>query len=233
MPETPDVPVPAAPAHGGCGAHHHAPIALAQWRASARRFRFLSFEIPFHDDGAGPVLLLVHGFPTASWDWTPVWHDLAHRFRVIAPDLLGFGDAPKEPGAGYTIARQADLLEALLEHLGVARCHVLAHDYGDTVVQELLARHDDVVATGATPRPVLDSVCFLNGGLFPETHEPRPVQKLLAGPFGPLVGRLMSRRAFERSMKAIFGPITQPTEDEFATFWGSSRRAAVRASSTS
>src|SRR5207247_2654417 len=63
------------------------------------------------------------------------------------------------------------------------------------------------------------SCVFLNGGLFPETHRPRTIQKLLLTPLGPLLARMMSRRGFGRSFSAIFGAQTQPTAEELDRFW--------------
>jgi pimeloyl-ACP methyl ester carboxylesterase len=162
-----------------------------------------------------PALVLIHGFPTASWDWHLQWPDLARHFDlVIAPDMIGFGYSAKPRDYDYSIHDQADLHEGLLRELGVRRYHVLAHDYGDTVAQELLARHVD------RPRsPELQSVCFLNGGLFPETHRARFIQKLLALPIGPLVSRLMTERSFCKSFSAIFGAKTQPSAQELHEFW--------------
>ena len=61
---------------------------------------------------------------------------------------------------------QATLHEALLAELGIGDVDVLAHDYGDTVAQELLARHDERRAAGAAGLAIR-SVCFLNGGPVP------------------------------------------------------------------
>jgi pimeloyl-ACP methyl ester carboxylesterase len=161
-----------------------------------------------------PVLLLIHGFPTASWDWHALWPVLASRFRVIAPDLLGFGFSAKPPRHAFSLLDQADLCEMLLLRHGVSEYHVLAHDYGDSVAQELIARQPEL-----GERPRLRSVAFLNGGLFPETHRPRLVQRLLASPFGPWIARRMTRARFGREMRRIFGPGTPPSEDLLDGFW--------------
>lgn len=184
------------------------------WRAAGSFFDFRGRRVFYRREGAGPALLLVHGYPTSSWDWAKVWPKLVPRFDVIAADMLGFGESDKPRGHRYTIGEQADLQEALLAHLGVPRCHALVHDYGVTVGQELLARENE-----ARARVALRSIAFLNGGLFPETHRARPIQKLLASPLGPLVARLSSRRTFERSMRAVFGPRTPPSDDELDGFW--------------
>ena len=156
--------------------------------------------------GAGPTLLLVHGYPTSSWDWAKLWPELVARYDVIAMDMLGFGESAKPRGHRYSLIEQTDLHTDLLAHLGVGRFHALVHDYGVTVGQELLAR-------GAP----LASIAFLNGGLFPEMHRARPIQKLLASPLGPLIARLTNERAFARSFAPLF--VTQPSAEEVRGFY--------------
>lgn len=159
-----------------------------------------------------PPLLLIHGYPTASYDWLRVWPRLAERYSLYALDLLGFGSSEKPRDCDYPIALQADLCMALLEDCGVSGVHVLAHDYGDTVAQELLARERE-------GRLSLASMVFLNGGLFPETHRPRPIQKLLANRLlGPLLAGAMSYDRFEATMLSISGR-EPPTREELADLW--------------
>ncbi len=196
------------------------------WRRAGRVHMHGGQEFFFieqaREPGAASALLLIHGFPTASWDWHKVWDALGAKFpRVIAADMMGFGFSSKPADYPYSILDQAELLEGLLAHLGVGRIHVLAHDYGDTVAQELLARH---LERGAAARPQIDSCVLLNGGLFPETHRARTIQKLLLTPLGPLLSRLMNRRSFDRSFAAIFGANTQPSAEELAQFWELIRR---------
>jgi pimeloyl-ACP methyl ester carboxylesterase len=187
------------------------------WRRRGRTFWYRGHDIFYQDDGTGDVVLCVHGFPTASYDWNRVWPRLRQRVRLVAPDMIGFGFSAKPPDYAYSIADQASLHEALLAALGVASVHVLAHDYGDTVAQELLARHEERrAAAGGGMR--IRSVCFLNGGLFPETHRARPIQRVLAGPLGPLLGRFFSEKRFARSLAAVFGRATRPTAAELREF---------------
>ena len=102
---------------------------------------------------------------------------LADRYRLIAADMLGFGFSDKPRDHDYSIAGQATLHEQLLASLGVGETHVLAHDYGDTVAQELLARHQERLQSGATGLR-LRTVSLLNGGLFPETHREKRCSKV-------------------------------------------------------
>lgn len=190
-------------------------IALEDWLARSRELRFGTQAIRYWEagDSAAAPLLLIHGFPTASWDWHYLWQPLAERYRVIACDMLGFGYSAKPRGHAYRLLEQADLQQTLLAHVGERRpLHVLAHDYGDSVAQELLARHEE-------GRIRLASCVFLNGGLFPETHRPLLAQTLLLGPLGALIGRQFSRRTLAGNFARLFGPETPPDAAELDAFW--------------
>lgn len=194
---------------------------FASWRSNGQRFTHRGHQIFWRTGGTGSAgtLLCLHGFPTASWDWHRIWPELCEQFaHVLAPDLIGFGWSAKPQRYDYTIADQADLCEQLLREQRVDRFHILAHDYGDTVAQELLARAEGRRAGGDTSL-VIESVCLLNGGLFPEAHRPRPIQRLLAGPLGPLVGRFGTESTFAHSLAAVFGPDSKPDAGEMHRFW--------------
>jgi pimeloyl-ACP methyl ester carboxylesterase len=192
--------------------------AFERWRRDGAWFRHRGHAISYHVAGSGPALLAIHGFPSASWDWQPLWSDLSVRFTVIAADMIGFGWSDKPHGYAYSIMDQATLHEQLLRELGVSRVHVLAHDYGDTVAQELLARHEDRTRSGEHGL-ALASICFLNGGVFPECHRPRMIQRVLASPLGPLVARLSSKRMFASGMTAVFGRATPPSAELIDELW--------------
>lgn len=191
-------------------------ISLDDWIAAGRHFDYAGQRIFLRAGGpsAAEALVLIHGFPTASWDFEALWPELTRRFRVFAPDMIGFGCSAKPAGHAYSLVDQASLVEALLRHAQIGAYHVLAHDYGDSVAQELLARQ-----TEPGERPRLRSVAFLNGGLFPETHRPTFVQRLLASPLGPATGRLAGRAQLARTMRRIFGPATQPDDALVDAFW--------------
>jgi pimeloyl-ACP methyl ester carboxylesterase len=192
--------------------------AFERWRRDGRTFQHGPHAIFFREAGQGPTLLAIHGFPSASWDWHPLWPELTARFRVIAADMIGFGWSAKPRRYAYSMMDQATLHERLLAERGVERVHILAHDYGDTVAQELLARFAERKRQGTTGL-IIETACLLNGGIFPEAHRPRPVQRLMATPLGPLVGRLMSKRAFGSSLVAIFGPATPPSAQLIDELW--------------
>ena len=188
------------------------------WRREAKDLiaggRRLAYWTAGEKDETKPWLLLIHGYPTSSWDWNFIWDRLGAHFRLAALDMLGFGLSEKPRNIVYSIFSQADFQEALLEHLGISEAHILAHDYGDTVAQELLARHNEGSLSFS-----IKSVVFLNGGLFPEQHRARPIQKLGLTPFGFLLGLLMSRARFRKSFDEIFGPDTNASNEEIDAHW--------------
>ncbi|UVM56792.1 alpha/beta hydrolase [Pseudomonas sp. B21-012] len=190
-----------------------AEIPLCVWRTRGLNFAFRGQTIRYWSAGQGEPLLLIHGFPTASWDWHYLWAPLAQRFRVIACDMLGFGDSAKPLHHDYSLLEQADLQQALLAHLQVEQpVHVLGHDYGGSVAQELLARHHE-------GRVQIASCVFLNGGLFPERHRPLMIQKLLLSRLGWLVGRSFGRDDLVRHVTQIYGPCTHPSESALDDYW--------------
>lgn len=189
-----------------------AEIPLSVWRKRSQTFEFHGRTIRYWVAGQGEPLLLIHGFPTASWDWHYLWQPLAQRNLVIACDMLGFGDSAKPLDHGYCLLEQADLQQALLEHLRVEQpVHVLAHDYGDSVAQELLARHYE-------GRFQMASCVFLNGGCFLKPIA-RRWYKALAQPLGWMIGRAFGRNAMANSFSQIFGPNTRPSESALDDFW--------------
>ena len=161
-----------------------------------------------------PTIILLHGFPTSSWDWQPMWHLLAKDFRLIAVDMLGFGFSDKPSKHKYSIHGQADLIEALVKAKQLQQFHVLTHDYGDTVGQELLSRQLEGSGAGEWL-----SCCFLNGGLFPETHRALLTQKLLLSPIGSLLNRFTGYAKFCRNLSSVFGAQSKPSEEQLENFW--------------
>lgn len=169
---------------------------LDSWRSAGSTFNSNCGPLFTRIEGAGPPLLFIHGFPTASWDWAKIWRSFTPHFHCLTMDMLGFGFSAKPSNATYSIGLQADLFEAFLRHHAVEQYGCIAHDYGDTVAQELLARQGK-----SSPR--MTRLVLLNGGLFPETHRPVLLQTLLAGPLGSLVARLTTRAKFAANMQRI------------------------------
>jgi pimeloyl-ACP methyl ester carboxylesterase len=91
----------------------------------------------FTERGTGPPLLVVHGLLVTGEMFEPVLEHFAARHRVIVPDLRGHGRSRALPPP-YTVARLAEDLSRLLDHLGVERTAVLGYSNGGTVAQQLV-----------------------------------------------------------------------------------------------
>lgn len=98
--------------------------------------------------GNGPPLILLHGWPEFWWTWEPVMHRLAPHFRLIAPDLRGFGDSDK-PTRPWGAQDHAEDMIALIDamNLGTAgRVGLVGHDVGGAVIQAIARTAPDKLA---------------------------------------------------------------------------------------
>lgn len=184
-----------------------------EWYHSGEFVSIKGLEIFTKTEGKGTNLVCIHGFPTSSWDFDPIWSQLITHFQVFATDLVGLGKSDK-PSSEITVKLQADVIEEFLVSNDVHSAHILAHDLGDTVAQELIARQYE-----GTQNVEWLSCVFLNGGLFPETHRPRLIQKLLILPLGKWVAQLSSFSTFQKNMINLFGKGNPPTQPFLEESW--------------
>jgi pimeloyl-ACP methyl ester carboxylesterase len=125
--------------------------------------------------GAGPVVLMLHGFPTSCYDWVGVFGGLSDAYRCVAFDFPGYGLSDKPAAYSYSLFQQTDVLEALARELGIGEAHIVSHDVGTSVHTELLAREQK----GRAGFRVISST-FLNGSMLQDVATITPFQKLLA-----------------------------------------------------
>ena len=187
-----------------------------EWYKDSKYFQFQEHAICYKQSNtqALPVLLLLHGFPTCSYDWYKVWPLLEKKFHLICFDFLGFGRSDKPYPHTYSIEEQADITLTFLKYLDIDECYILAHDYAVSVGQEILTR----VEEGSTKLSI-PKLIFLNGGLFSETHRAIPIQTMLLGRFGWIVNQFLSKKSLTKNFNKIFGPDTPPSEDEMNELW--------------
>lgn len=188
--------------------------ALQRWHERGTYFLWRGHRVFVASDGVGPPLVLIHGYPTSSYDWHRIWKGLARHNSLIALDLLGLGFSDKPRNWHYDIASHADLLEDLLVHRGCPRVRLLVHDLGVSVAQELLARQLE-----NRHRISIEAVVMLNGGLCPDAYRPRPIQRLLASPLGGWIGPHIPRAAFDRSIQSLFAPGAPAEPQLLDDFW--------------
>lgn len=143
-------------------------------------------NMAYDDCGSGPALLLIHGFPLSRRIWAPQLAHLAASFRLIAPDLRGFGasDAPEGP---YSMDLFSDDLMALLDHLGIFRAAVCGMSMGGYVLLNLLERYPERVS----------AACFMvtKGGGDDEAGKERRT--------------LLSREVMAKGAQAVAAPFGQ------------------------
>jgi len=125
-------------------------------------------------EGRGPDLLLVHGFPSTGHDFAAALPRLGERFRVTAFDQLGFGLSDKPPDASYSLLDQGRRAGELARTLGIERARVVGHDMGLTVAVEMLCRHEAGELGFA-----IEGLVLSNGSHLVELAHVTPLQKSL------------------------------------------------------
>lgn len=151
-----------------------APRAAAAAPVSYRHASVEGLDVFYREAGPAdaPVLVLLHGFPSSSHMFRDLIPALADSYRVIAPDYPGFGhsSAPAPGAFAYSFERLADVVEALLDQLGIRRFALYMQDYGGPVGLRLATRHPERI-TGLV---VQNAVANLEG-----------FRASAAGAFGP------------------------------------------------
>jgi pimeloyl-ACP methyl ester carboxylesterase len=188
---------------------------VREWRGRGRSESFRGRRIHvFTREGTGTPLLLLHGFPSSSYDWRDLLAIESQR-GALAFDFLGFGLSEKPRDHEYTLGWQADLAEELVDrHLAGGPVFVVAHDMGTSVATELFAR--DIEGTLGIR---LAGALLFNGSIVVERASLTRSQKLLRGPLGPVAARLANERVFRHEFAALFSRAHPLSEDEAADQW--------------
>ncbi|MQA76214.1 MAG: alpha/beta fold hydrolase [Solirubrobacterales bacterium] len=198
---------------------------VREWRAAGHSERFGERAIHvFERPGAEPALLLLHGFPSSSYDWRALLARERER-AVLAFDFLGFGLSDKPRDHVYSLLGQADLAEDLVCRRGPGGpVFVVAHDMGTSVATELLARDLD----GRLGIEIAGALLF-NGSIVLERASLTVAQRLLRGRFGALFAALASERVFRHQFAALFSAAHPLRAEEAEDQWSLIRHAGGRA----
>ena len=103
------------------------------------------FDIPYLDGGTGDVLLLIHGFGGDKDNFTLIARYLTPHYRVLIPDLPGFGDASRDPKASYAMADQVARIHGFLTQLGIERCHIGGNSMGGFIAAQFAVPYGHMV----------------------------------------------------------------------------------------
>src|SRR3954470_24576331 len=163
--------------------------------------------------GDRPTVVLLHGYPSSSYDYRNVVPHLAGR-AWLTLDFLGFGLSDKPRPHRYSLLEQADIVAAVVAESAPGPVVLVAHDMGTSVTTELLAR--DI--QGHLPFD-LQRVVLSNGSVILRRASLRPIQKVLRSPLGPLAARLSSKAMFRREFGRLFSPNHPLSADEADAQW--------------
>lgn len=190
-------------------------VTAEQWISEGR---FLEREtgqrIFYHISGDGPPIVMLHGFPTWSYDYVDTAYNLNDNFKVIAPDFLGYGASDKPKNYQFSVKESADMIEELVASLDIYSIRLVMHDYGAIVGQELLDRRRN-----KTLFFDIESVVVLNFSMIYAAYRPTLVQKLLATPIiGGLVASKITNEKTRKGLNGVRG-VNKLGAAEFEQIW--------------
>ncbi len=128
----------------------HSALAIERWRSDLQR---KEIELPggvhmvYLEGGAGEPLVLLHGFGANKDNFTRAARWLTPHYRVIVPDLVGFGESSHLQDADYRYAAQAERLRSFVQALGLARVHLGGNSMGGGIAMSYAAQHPQEVAS--------------------------------------------------------------------------------------
>ena len=161
------------------------------------------------------TLVLLHGYPTSSYDYYKVLPQLSEKYRVIIHDHLGYGFSDKPLDYSYSLIEQADVALQLWKQLGLEEVTLLAHDYGTSVCTEILARHNKQQIDLQ-----INNLVLCNGSVHIELSQLRTIQKLLKNKYtGKWVAKLTNYSIFSKNLRNVYFDKTQATEQEMVAIW--------------
>jgi pimeloyl-ACP methyl ester carboxylesterase len=155
------------------------PQTVKDWVSEGKYMKFEGLDIFVHSSGRAPVdghgVLVVHGYPGSSWDFSNVVPPVAKKTKIVVADMIGFGQS-ETPLTGtfkdnFSLMRQADLYEAVAKAEGLTEVVLVAHDMGQTVGLELMARQEE----GKLPFRIKHAI-LLNGSTIVDLIQTTPGQ---------------------------------------------------------
>ncbi len=196
------------------------PPTFTEWSAAATRLTSGGLGIAGHDVGSGRPVTFLHGYPSSSLDFAPALSRLGSGWRGLAIDFPGFGASDKPPGHPFSIHAAADAVEALWREVDIDATVLVAHDYGVSVGQELLARRVD----GSLSVDITATV-WSNGGLYPDLHRPTVGQQMLLDPeHGAEVAAAMDEGLFAAGLRITWGTRSEMSDELIHEIWESMAR---------
>lgn len=182
-------------------------------------------HIAFRAAGAGLPVILIHGIPTNNLMWREILPKLTNR-RVIALDLLNYGQSDKPESADVSINAHSRIVLGFMDALGVRRADVVAHDIGGGVAQLLAVSHPERIRKLV----LMDSVCFDSWPIpeFEELQKPEAESAMSLGDFVSMMRGFMPNGVHDKSVmtEEVIDMYLEPwsTEDGKRAFFRNLRR---------
>lgn len=163
------------------------------------------YEVHYLDQGAGPAVVLIHGFGGHTYSYRHLIPVFARDHRVIAVDLKGYGYSERNAHAGLSLTAHVSMLKSLLDKLGIARATFVGHSMGGGVAQRFAVAHPEMV-------DALVLAASVDGG----ERSGRPI--LTPGALVRLVVPVLAKFAASRMLQGSFydpARLTNDVRDEY------------------
>lgn len=186
------------------------------WKNKGKFLTINNQQVFVIDEGtSNDTLVILHGYPTSSFDYYKALPFLTKKYRVIIHDHLGFGFSDKPLNYSYSLIEQADMALLVWEKLGLKNITLLAHDYGTSVVTEIVARDNQNQL-----KITIDKLILCNGSMHIELAKLRTIQKLLKNKLtGKWVAKLANQAIFNSNIKKIYFDAKKVTQEELNEMW--------------
>jgi pimeloyl-ACP methyl ester carboxylesterase len=189
-------------------------ITANQWVEGGKFCDTTAGRIFYRDHGNGPALVLLHGFPTWSYDWANTVPALLKHHRVITFDFPGYGFSDKRGSVDFSVGGAADSVQQLMANLGIKTAALVTHDFGGIVGQELLDRRRNGQITFD-----IAGVHMLNCGIVYAAYRPTQIQKLLSMPaMGAIIAKQITKEKLLVSLNSARGS-QKLSSAEFDQMW--------------
>lgn len=210
-------------------------IQLKKWHSKGSFFNyngqkvFYVYDEPEDVDPTNPVIVLLHGFPTSSYDYFSIWNqfidintnqngNMKEKNAIMTFDYLGYGFSDKPMNYKYSVFDMADMIEKLLLHLNIQHISIVAHDISDTVAQEMI-RRDNLKTTNHYK---IERCILLNGGIMTSIYEPVLSQYALRNEYlsKVIASKYVMRFGFFKfSFSRLFGEFKKPSLRDLYDFY--------------
>jgi pimeloyl-ACP methyl ester carboxylesterase len=186
-----------------------------EWKNKGSFIKVNDHNIFVIDEGKSDhILVILHGYPTSTFDYYKVLPRLSKHYRVILHDHIGFGFSDKPTQYSYSLIDQAEIAIQLWTQLELKKVTLLAHDYGTSVATEIIARHNKNEV-----ELQIEKLILCNGSMHIELAKMRTIQKLLKGRFGKYVAKLTNFTIFSKNLRNVYFDKSKVTEDELQQMW--------------